>query len=106
MLSKGGIMVSNCTKLVTLTFCLLFITAAYSQTKGLPKEFKQILPRGRIAAITNPQFVPADKANIADDAWILGVVIDGQERAYSLNLLNSHEVVNDQIGETTFAAVW
>ena len=60
----------------------------------------------QIAAISQPQFVLADSANIADDSWVLGVVIDGQARAYSLNLLNSHEVVNDRIGNTAFAAVW
>jgi hypothetical protein len=37
---------------------------------------------------------------------VLGVVIDGQARAFSLNLLNHHEVVNDQIGQTPYAAVW
>lgn len=93
-------------KLVLFSFGLLIPAVAYSQSNELPKEFKQILPRGRIAAITNPQFVPAEKANIADNSWVFGVVIDGQARAYSLNLLNSHEVVNDQIGETAFAAVW
>ena len=61
---------------------------------------------GQIAAISQPHFVAADSANIADDSWVLGVVIDGQARAYSLNLLNSHEVVNDRIGNTAFAAVW
>jgi carotenoid cleavage dioxygenase-like enzyme len=88
------------------TFCSLLHAPASSQTSDLPKAFRQIVPRGRIAAIINPQFVPADRAKIADDAWILGVVIDGQAHAYSLNLLNRHEVVNDQIGATPFAAVW
>jgi hypothetical protein len=46
------------------------------------------------------------RAADSDDAWILGVEIDGEARAYSLNLLNSHEVVNDRIGERSFAAVW
>ncbi|MCH7825850.1 MAG: DUF3179 domain-containing protein, partial [Acidobacteria bacterium] len=45
-------------------------------------------------------------ASIADDSVVLGVVIDGQARAYSIRLLNAHEVVNDTIGETNFAAVW
>jgi len=67
---------------------------------------EQILPRGRIAAVFEPRFVPAAEAEISDDAWVLGVVVDGQARAYSLNLLNRHEVVNDQIGEQKFAAVW
>jgi len=89
-----------------LAFVLGLAPMLYSQAEDLPKEFKQIIPRGQIAAISQPQFVPADSANIADDSWVLGVVIDGQARAYSLNLLNKHEVVNDRIGNIAFAAVW
>ncbi len=89
-----------------LAFVLRLTPMLYSQAEDLPKEFKQIIPRGRIAAITQPQFVSTSEANIADDSWVLGVVIDGQARAYSLNLLNSHEVVNDRIGNIAFAAVW
>jgi carotenoid cleavage dioxygenase-like enzyme len=74
--------------------------------EDLPEGVEQILERGKIAAIFDPEFVAADEAEIADDAWVLGVVIDGQARAYSLNLLNRHEVVNDRIGEKSFAAVW
>ncbi len=77
-----------------------------AQTKEIFKQFQQIIPRGRIAAIVKPEFVPADKAKVNEDSWIFGVEINGQARAYSLSLLNSHEVVNDKIGETNFAAVW
>ena len=77
-----------------------------ARTEELPPGVEQLLPRGRIAAITNPEFVGVKEAEISDDAWILGVVIAGQARAYSLNLLNRHEVVNDRIGDTPFAAVW
>ena len=76
------------------------------QAEALPPGVEQILPRGRIAAVVEPQFVSASEAEISDDAWILGVVIDNQPKAYSLNLLNSHEVVNDRSGDTAFAAVW
>ena len=72
----------------------------------LPPGVEQIIPRGQIAAVVSPRFVPAGEAKISDDAWVLGVEIDGQAHAYSLNLLNRHEVVNDRIGDTAFAAVW
>ena len=71
-----------------------------------PEGFERLLPRGQIAAISEPTYVPASEANLPPRAWVLGVVIDGQARAYSLDLLNSHEIVNDRIGETNFAAVW
>lgn len=53
-----------------------------------------------------PEFVSAGEAEIPDDAWVLGVEIDGEARAYGLDLLNRHEVVNDRVGEKDFAAVW
>lgn len=79
---------------------------AGAAAEELPKGYQQILPRGRIASIDAPRFVPAAKARIPGDAWVLGIVIDGEARAYSLNLLNRHEVVNDRVGEQGFAAVW
>jgi hypothetical protein len=82
----------------------LALTAAVGE--ALPPGVEQILPRGRIAAVFDPQFVTASKAKIPDDAWVLGVQVEGQAKAYSLNLLNRHEVVNDQSGDTEFAAVW
>jgi hypothetical protein len=82
------------------------VSMACSQPRDLPREFEQILPRGAISAITAPEFVSAEEAEIGDHSWVLGVVVNGQARAYSLNLLNSHEIVNDRIGETAFAAVW
>ena len=72
----------------------------------LPDGVEQILPRGRIAAVFEPRFVTAAEAEIAAEAWVLGVVIDGQAKAYSLNLLNRHEVVNDRFGDLPVAAVW
>jgi hypothetical protein len=85
---------------------LLFVPNLLPAQEALPPGVEQILPRGRIAAVLEPTFVPAGEAGIPDDAWVLGVEIAGEARAYSLNLLNSHEVVNDEAGGTKFAAVW
>jgi hypothetical protein len=85
----------------------LVVTPATAQSaEALPPGVEQLLPRGKIAAVFEPQFVSATEAEIPDDAWILGVVVDGAARAYSLNLLNRHEIVNDRVGEKAFAAVW
>ena len=80
--------------------------ASCSQSKESFDSYEQIVPRGAIRAITDPKFVSADEARIDDDSYVLGVVIDGEARAYSLNLLNRHEVVNDKIGDVAYAAVW
>ncbi len=71
-----------------------------------PEGVEQLLPRGRIAAVMEPAFVAAADADIPDEAWVLGVDIDGRAKAYSLNLLNRHEVVNDRFADLPVAAVW
>ena len=91
---------------IVLLTARLWVTAAVAQTSELPPGVEQILPRGRIAAVFEPSFVPAADAKIPDDAWVLGTVVEGVAKAYSLNLLNRHEVVNDRSGGTAFAAVW
>jgi hypothetical protein len=88
-----------------VVICLLMVDI-YCQKGGEPEGYTQILSRGRIAAITQPDFVAANEAEIKADSWVLAVVIEGKARAYSLNLLNAHEVVNDRIDTTAFAAVW
>ena len=94
----------------SLPTCAIALLAA-SAGPGLameepPPGVEQLLPRGRIAAVVEPEFVAASEAEIPRDAWVLGVEIDGVAKAYSLNLLNRHEVVNDHSGNTAFAAVW
>lgn len=71
-----------------------------------PAGIEQVIPRGDIPAIFDPVFVGASEAEIPEDAWVLGVAVGDEAHAYSLNLLNSHEIVNDRIGEQNFAAVW
>ena len=89
-----------------LLFSGLTSAASLAQQGEMPDGYVQVIPRGRIAAVDDPVYVTAEQATIRDEAWVLGVVIDGQARAYSLELLNRHEVVNDAIGDTNFAAVW
>ncbi len=91
--------------LILLKAVFMFSGFAWAQ-KEIPDGYEQILPRGRIAAITKPDFVKAKDAVIAPNTWVLGVVINGKARAYSLNLLNAHEVVNDEVDGKNFAAVW
>ena len=83
-------------------------TAAESEDPAdqLPPGFMQVIARGRIASIDEPRFVTPDEANIPGDAWVFGVDLEGQPRAYSLKLLNHHEIVNDEVNGRRFAAVW
>ncbi len=96
---------------VTLMGIALFLlpvlsTQVFAKEKGIFGDYEQILPRGGIAAIVHPRYVSAADARIRDNSYVLGVVVQGQARAFSLNLLNQHEVVNDKVGNVEFAAVW
>ena len=64
------------------------------------------LPYDAIPAILNPQFVPANKARIEDDSPVIGVSFNGESHAYSIYLLNGHEIVNDEVGGVKIATTW
>jgi hypothetical protein len=69
-------------------------------------EIKYVLPSDAIPAIKNPEFVSADEAGLDDSEPVVGVTINGENRAYSVYLLNHHEIVNDKIGDNAFAVTW
>ncbi len=85
---------------------LVLAAAANAQSDTPPPGVKQVIPRGSIPAIFDPQFVPAGSAEIPDSAWVLGVEINGQAKAYDLNLLNNYEIVNDVVGGKPVAPTW
>lgn len=68
----------------------------------------RLLPVGGIPAIDQPAFVTGEAADdqMSDDEPVIGVVVDGHARAYSLWHLDAHEIVNDRIEGTAIAATW
>ena len=71
-------------------------------------EVYQVVPVGRIPAIDDPKFISGRKADrqMRPGEPVLGVVVDGEARAYSLWQLDKHEIVNDEIAGTAIAATW
>lgn len=69
-------------------------------------EIKYVLPRNSIPAIKNPEFVPASEAGLDDNEPVIGITMNGESRAYSVYLLNHHEIVNDTIGDDAIAVTW
>ncbi len=94
------------TALAALLILPAILSPSMGQSEEVPEGVQILLPRGGIPEVFEPTFVSAEAAEIPDDAWILGIVIDGDAHAYSLNLLNSHEIVNDRVGDVPVAAVW
>ena len=56
-------------------------------------------PRDAIPAIKKPEHAPADKAPwVLDRHRVIGMVINGEARAYPLYILEVHEMVDDVLG--------
>lgn len=65
-------------------------------------------PRDGIPALIEPKFVTADKAGkfLAKNDRVIGVVHNGEARAYPIKILNWHEAVNDNMGPIPFLVTW
>ncbi len=60
-----------------------------------------------IPALSQPETVGvADMALLDPSDRVVGVEFDGQSRAYPIRLLNWHELINDQVGDTPVAIVY
>ncbi len=60
-----------------------------------------------IPAINNPMFTIAREVDfLADSSLVLGLNVEGQIKAYPLDILQWHEVVNDQIGGRAIAITY
>lgn len=59
--------------------------------------YSQLLSRDAIRPIYNPGFVSADRADYRAEELGMGVVIEGEAKAYRVELLNSREMVNDEL---------
>ena len=71
-------------------------------------EIVTLLPRDAIPAIDNPQFLSAVEADeyYDPDELVIGVVFNGDARAYSVPFLSNHEIVNDTVGGVKIAITW
>ena len=65
-------------------------------------------PRDGIPPIDNPLFVEIDEANgwIDDKEPVISLEIDGVTRAYPLQILTWHEIVNDELGGVPVAVTF
>jgi hypothetical protein len=88
------------------------VVAIFSQSGSFQtdqsNDVKAIVPLDQIVAggpapdgipsIDNPKFVSATDAGLEDFELLLGLDINGDVRAYPLNILVWHEIVNDIVG--------
>jgi Protein of unknown function (DUF3179) len=65
-------------------------------------------PPDGIPSINNPKFISVQEAdrNLEDSELVLGLNIDGDVRAYPLQIMVWHEIVNDKVGNTPVAVTY
>lgn len=67
----------------------------------------RLLKPDAIPSIDAPKLIRAkDAISMADDEQVIGVVIDGEARAYSTWYLDFHEIVNDRMKGSAIAVTW
>jgi len=56
-------------------------------------------PKDGIPAIDDPKFVPVSEVHdLGEQEPVIGLVVNGEAKAYPLRVLTWHEIVNDEIG--------
>jgi hypothetical protein len=67
-----------------------------------------LLPRDAIPSIDDPKFATIEVADsfMDPDEQVIGLIINGDARAYPLAILSSHEIVNDVVGGEPVAVTW
>lgn len=94
-------------KIFSLSLTVLLSMTFFASAADLNKDpIRTILSFDAIPAITEPQFVSAIEAELDDDAPVIGVTFNDESHAYSLYLLNGHEIVNDVVGGKKIATTW
>jgi hypothetical protein len=77
---------------------------------GVPRDVSiyTLLPKDGIRSIDDPDFVSSGEAagDVSDFEFVIGVEIDGDVRAYPINVLSRHEIVNDVVGGTPIAITY
>ena len=64
--------------------------------------------RDGIQAILDPHFVPSEDVPsiFGDEEQVIGVSINGDARAYPIDILSHREIVNDVVGGKPIAVTW
>ena len=76
-----------------------------------PHRFQYGIGKDTIDSIDDPVFVDIDDPRLRErrvtrETQVLGVEIDGIARAYPVEVMSMHEVVNDEFGGRAYAVLW
>jgi hypothetical protein len=64
-------------------------------------------PKDGIPALMNPDYITAPKASfLRKNDQVIGVIVNGEARAYPLRIMSWHELVNDRMGDQPILVSW
>ena len=71
-------------------------------------EMISLRPKDAIRAILEPKFATpiAAETQMRISELVIGVSINGDARAYPIDVLSNHEIVNDVVGGEPIAVTW
>ena len=72
----------------------------------LPEGYFRSWGRDRIIPVYEPIYVGADGVPWPDDEVVIGVNINGQQRAFPVGFLSNRELVIDQIDDIPLLVTW
>ena len=99
-------------------FLILRGTGLFRKTEILETNFQTtnlqqvklvtVLSKDGIRAIKNPTFETVSQSieEMRDNEQVIGVSINGDHRAYPINMLSFHEIVDDVVGGVPVAVTW
>ena len=67
---------------------------------------RERIPRDAIEPIYTPKFVSPGDSTLRPDEIVMGLVINGDARAYPTGLMRAREMVNDEVGGTPVLVSW
>jgi len=95
-----------------MTLAILSSDPAQGQLrrKGSPKDVLNFVGQDAngFPLNVNPEIIAASESPIDDGDMVMGVVLNGEARAYPVNYMNgpTNEVVNDNLGGQAIAPSW
>lgn len=72
----------------------------------LPEGYFLSWGRDRIAPVYEPTYVGRDGVDWPDDEVVIGINIDGQQRAFPVGFMSNRELVIDQIDDIPLLVTW
>ena len=72
----------------------------------VPEDYREILPRDAIEPVYDPTFVLPSGVDWPDDELVIGVDLNGEQRAYPVGFLSFREIVIDEHGGIPTMVTW